>query len=134
MIADFRKNKKDAVKNQVFMHIAGVLLMCLLVVLVIANVRIQKKRQEFLAQVANLQRQVEQLQESNSDLKEGISKENDPAYIEKIAREQLDLQKEGETTVSFIMPSPNPQQDNTQSGDEVQSWFSKIWQGIKSIF
>ncbi len=131
MVANFEKKNNHTIGRNILRYAGGVLIAGILVALVIANVKMYQKRQEFLAQVASLQNQIKNLRNSNSDLQQGISKENDPAYIEKVAREELNLQKPGETAVSFVMPPPTEQYNNQ---NVLQGWFGRAWEWVKSFF
>ena len=92
MVASFKQKNNHDARKKIFMHLGGLLIIALFVVLVIANVKMYQKRQEFLVQAASLKQQIAALQDSNHNLQEGISNENNPGYIEKVAREELDLQ------------------------------------------
>ena len=133
MVANFKKkNNNGALRKKILLHVGGGAAIILLVVLLVANIKMYQKRREFLVQAASLQNQIKDLKKSNGNLQEGIAKENDPEYIEKVAREELDLQKPGETAVSFVMPSPAEQKPDGQN--IIQGWFLKSLEWVKSIF
>jgi hypothetical protein len=66
-------------------------------------------------------------------LQAGILGANNPDYIEKIARQDLSLQKSGEQVVSFIMssPSPTPKNDGPVAKPSWFGWLNNLWQAIK---
>jgi cell division protein FtsB len=130
MVTNFKKNIKRNSSRQIIIHIGGILIVIVFVILIIADIKIYKKRKEFTAQVNKLQAQIEEMQKSNEALKEGIVKSDDSQYIEKIAREQLDLQKEGEQVVSFIVPQSTPENIDTSKKSALWAWFD--W--LKSKF
>ncbi len=70
--------------------------------------RMFQKRAQLNRQVNDLKNKIADLKASNGDLEQGISKSDDINYIEKVAREELDLQKPGEKVFSFIK-DPNEQ-------------------------
>ena len=72
------------------------------VLLVIANIKIYKKKQQLTTQIQSLENKIQETKNRNEELKEGIVKSNDSQYIEKVAREELDLQKPGEKVFSFV--------------------------------
>ena len=74
----------------------------------------------------------EEIKKNNAQLQEGIQKATDNDYIEKIAREQLNLQKNNESTAIFLMPKTQDEKPENQS--QSKNWFGKIWQSIISIF
>ena len=102
-------------------------MLVLVVFLAVANIKIFKKRQEFLAQISDLKNQAQELKNKNTDFEQGIASTDDPMYIERVAREELDLQKPGEKAVSFIMPPAEPQKTDGASQSSLQSWFASIW-------
>lgn len=132
MVADFKKNIKHNPLGKFLFHFGGVLVIGLVVFLVVANARIYRKKQEFLAQVSDLKNQVTDIQKRNSELQQGIAKSDDPGYIEKVAREELDLQKPGEQAVSFILPQTEAQKPGPAKQNPVQGWLSGVWNWIKS--
>lgn len=137
MVTDFQKKKKGEAAGKIFLHLGGAALMLIAIALIVANIKMYEKRKEFLAQVAGLQHQIQQIKQKNSDLQTGISKSDDPAYIEKIAREELDLQKPGEQAVSFIMAQNAPPQSSGRQNSGTRGWLgwiSNSWVWIKSKF
>ncbi len=134
MVTDFKKKKKGSIGRRLTWHVGGVLVLGMLAVLVVANLKIYHKKQELAAQLANLHRQVKDLQASNGDLRQKIEKSDDPQYVEKIAREELDLQKQGETAVSFIMPQAQDKNIEASQKNTWQAWLGGAWNWIKNIF
>ena len=133
MVAIFKKKNNQAGAKKILLHVGGIFVVAVLAVLMVANVRMYQKRQEFVAQVASLETQINDIRQRNDNLKEGIANENNPAYIEKIARQELDLQRPGETTVSFIMPN-SLDQKTTPNENVLQGWLGKSWEWVKSVF
>ena len=82
----------------------------------------------------NLQVQIEEIKNRNTALEQGIQKANDSQYIEKVAREELDLQKPGEKTVSFIMPEPQNKESTAGQKNIWQAWLSNVWNWLKAEF
>ncbi len=137
MISNFKKNKKENLLKYFLLYLGGILILFIVVFLIIANIKIYHKRKEFLSQVENLKNQVKDIQNKNNNLKQGILKADDNQYIEKVAREELDLQKKGEKTVSFIMPQIPKKKVNNEQQNIVQvwlGWLGNSWNWIKSNF
>ncbi len=130
MVTDFKKNRKRSYLADFWWWFGGILILVFVVVLIIANVKIYKKRQEFLSQVASLKQQIQVIESRNIQLKQGIEKSNNIDYIEKIAREELDLQKPGEKAISFIMPKAEAQKSIVTEQNFMQNW----WQWLKDKF
>jgi cell division protein FtsL len=59
-------------------------------------------------EAARLERQVQTLRRENAQLREEIRRLHTPAYIERLAREQLGLVKPGEIPVILLRPTPSP--------------------------
>ncbi len=136
---DFNKKQRDKFSASKFLLKAGgVLFLVVAVVLIYANFKIYQKKQELANQVNDYKKQIEEIQERNRTLKEEIANSDNPEYIEKIARDQANLQKPGEKVVSFIMPK---EQENKEKKSEnffarasLSAWLSGMWQFIKNIF
>lgn len=134
MITNFKNKRKRNLWPHFSFYFGGILILFIFVILVIANIKIYYKRQEYLAQVANLQNQIKDIQQRNENLKQGISKADDNQYIEKVAREELDLQKPGEKVVSFVMSQTQSQETNNQPKNIWQKWLNNTWNWIKNKF
>ena len=126
MPADFKKKSIGPLKKAAF-ALGGVLLLCLFVFLIVADIKTYQKKRELNSQVENLKNKVAELQNSNSNLQQGISQSDDPKYIEKVAREELDLQKPGETVVSFVASEVQAPSSNPPPKSFWQNWFG--WLG-----
>ena len=123
MIPNFKKNRNNAVKRFLFIA-CGILMLLIFVFLIIADIKIYKKREQFVSQIEKLENRIQDLKNKNDNLKKGILAANDDAYIEKVAREELSLQKPGEKVVSFIK-EPNQLGVNNQE----KKTFLQIWLG-----
>ena len=137
MVPKFQKKKKGFAPRHTWLHVGGVVVLIVSAVLVVANIKMYQKKQAFLAQVTNLKNQIEDIQSRNSQLNKGISQSDDQDYIEKVAREQLDLQKPGEKAVSFVAAPDTTVQTSDNNQASVQYWFGWIgasWQWIKNNF
>lgn len=136
MVADFQKKQKRNPQKQFLIICGGIIILVVIVLLIIANVRIYKRKAELNSQIENLKTKIEEIKNQNKDLEQGILKVNDDNYIEKIAREDLGLQKEGEKAVSFIMPKEKNQENSNQSKNFLQNWLgwlSGIWQWLNKL-
>lgn len=136
MVADFKK-KRSRLLNQFLLISGGILILFILILLAIADIKINQKKKKLNFQIETLKNKIQDLQNKNNDLKENISRLNDDKYVEKIAREDLDLQQPEEKVFSFI-ETPNQTQDNNQGEKTfLQNWLDWVgngWQWIKSKF
>ncbi len=104
----------------------GVLLLLVVgIFLIVANVKMYVRRQELNAEVKFLQHKIEATKQENEKLEKGIFEVNNDQYIEKVAREELDLQKPGEKVVSFVQPQ-NQETKPAAPKNFLQSWLSWI--------
>lgn len=126
MLTNFKKNKKRNDKKHYAWYILGFLIFVILVFLTIKNIGIWQKKQQLVARISGLEKQIHDMKSNNEKLKELIAGVNDDQYIEKVAREELDLQKPGEQVVSFVIPK-----DDTQKVDVAkQNFLQKLWSWI----
>lgn len=136
-----RKQKSNFFSNKLLLKAGGVLFLIIAVVLIYADFKIYQKKQELTAQLNNYKKQIEEIQKRNETLKDEIINSDNPEYIEKIARDQENLQKPGEKVVSFIMPGQQENQENKSEKKENfwsrtswLGWLSQPWNWIKSKF
>lgn len=139
MVMDFdKKRKREFSLDKFLLKVGGVLLLVIVLALVVADFRIYKKRQTLLKQIDAYNKQIEEIKQRNVSLKEQITQSDNKDYIEKVGREELNLQKEGEKVVSFIMPEQKPQNQNQKESFWSTSmwfgWIGQSWTWIKSKF
>jgi cell division protein FtsB len=71
------------------------------------------RRRQLERENAQLQSELARLRTENAELRREISSMDDPAVVEKLAREQLGLVKDGDTVYRFVTPptaaKPEPQ-------------------------
>ena len=128
MVSNFKKNKRRSADKHGWRVLGGMLIVGIVIFLVIANINIYHKKKEFTAQVVVLQKQIKEIENRNNNLKEGIENNDNQQYIEKVAREELNLQKPGEQAVSFVMPKTDEGKSNQSKSSFFQfiiNWFGK---------
>ena len=126
MITNFRKKQKKNLSRDFLLVIGGILILGMVVTLIVANVKTYQKRKQLFLQIETLKAKVEDLKTQNGNLKENIAKSDDEEYNEKIAREELDLQKEGEHVVSFIAPQGESQKSDSSPKNFLQIWLGNV--------
>ena len=127
MVADFKKNKNKSLFKKIILAVGGMVILSLLVFLIIANINVYKKRTELNSKIEDLKNRISDIKNSNEHLEQGILKTDNDEYIEKVAREELNLQKEGEKAVSFIMPDEKNHQNDLSKKNIFDSWLG--WLG-----
>ncbi|MEK7658551.1 MAG: septum formation initiator family protein [Patescibacteria group bacterium] len=139
MVANFKKKQKNRYSaNIVFFVFAASLMLTIILLLVFKDIGIYKKKEKLNSEFDNIKKQIQETIKKNQELKQGISQSNSIDYLEKVAREQLNLQKQGEKVVSFILPQQQPKnEDKQQNFMDIKiftGWFSSGWDWIKSRF
>jgi len=137
MIHDFKKKQHSNASRKFLFAFFGILILSLAFLLIIVDIKIYKKRQQLAYQVESLQNKIQDIKKKNNDLTQATLKENDSQYIEKVAREELDLQKPGEKVVSFINQQAQSQQSSESKKSILQMWLSNVsgvWNWIKNKF
>ena len=134
MIPNFGKNRNRNSTANLLIKIGAFLILVIVALILVADVKTYQKKIQFANEEANLKSKIDELQKENSNFQQGISMSNDASYLEKVAREELDLQKPGETVVSFIT-----QDQQKSAGDNKQAniwfgWVGNVWNWIKNIF
>jgi len=135
---DFKKKQKsEATLKEFFLRAAAFFVVFIFIVLVVADVKIYQKRKGLEREVAKYEQQIQQLKEKNKDLENRISNSDNLDYIEKVAREEQDMQKPGENVVSFVMPEGDAKKETAGNMWDAKNWFSWLsnsWEWIKKVF
>ena len=124
MVADFHKNKRSP-WSKLLAPLLGVAILGMVTALIVADVKIYQKKQKLTQQIENLKNKIEDIKNQNKRLQEGIEQTNDESYIEKVAREDLGLQKPGERVISFVEAEKQPQEAATQK-NVLQVWLGSF--------
>ena len=123
MVAKFKKRIKTSFSESIFFSIlVGIFIFGIVGFLIFQNFRVNQKRTKLFSQIEILRQEIQELEEKNDFLGAGISQVGDGEYIERVAREELNQQKEGEKVVGFILPD-----ENTREKEEKSFWNPKTW-------
>ncbi len=82
--------------------ISIIIVLLLIVLLVRMNLRARHQRIVLEQRVGNLQAQVESLEKEKDKLIGQIEETHDADYLERVGKEELNLQKPGEKVISFL--------------------------------
>jgi len=135
MIANFKKKQKryDNPASFFSSSLVKIFFLMVIVFLIFINIKVSDDRKKFRFQINSLKEKIETIKNKNNTLEQQITRADDKDYIEKIAREELDLQRQNEKVITFIMPE-------TRQGEEINTsnnflnpkvwlgWFSNGWQ------
>lgn len=122
-------NKKKA--SIVFWAIFG---LWFIVFLLYSNIKMFQKRTELDKNLEQLNSSVESLTKEKDALNFSLGETNSPEYLERVAREDLGMQKKGEQVVIIKKGSDAQKSDSSDNGvlqiasklvDWIKSWFSK---------
>jgi len=118
-----KKTKKPAAKNLLLGFVTLVLLV-VAVFLIVGNLRIAEKRDRINAELKALEERMVELVEEKEVIQGRIFQSNDSDYLERVAREELNLKLEGESVVAF------PVIENEGEIEEVDEEQQNLWQKI----
>lgn len=132
MIAKYgKKRNKNSWQTFFFSILLGIVSLVVIGFLIYQNVKVDQRRNKVNSQIESLTRQIEELQRKKDLLESGISQIGKEEYVEKIARDELNLQKEGEKAVAFILPEEKPKEEAEKSGFwNPRGW----WEWLKGKF
>lgn len=136
MIANFKKKPKNfSLLNGILLKLGIVLILLVFILLAFANISNYRKRNLLISQINALEEKIEGIKKENEKIAQNIQKVNDDKYVEKVAREELDLQKPGEKVYSFIRTAE--QQNNEEQAKPASGWFGWLggaWNWLKNRF
>ena len=128
MVAKKRKIRKSRWHN--FFSVLPIFFIFLFLgFLIVSNIRISQRRSEMLSEIKELEKEIQTLEERNSNLRAGISEADEEAYWEEGVRER-GFVKEGENPV-VVLPSGKTEIEQEQNAD--QGFFNRLLEKIKNI-
>ncbi len=128
MVSKFQGFKKSSQQTALPSVLIGILLSAVIGFLIFSNLKISQKRAELSAQIEDLKKEVQILEQKNQDLQAGIAKTGSESYWEERIREQ-GFVREGEKQV-IILP---PEEEEIKKEEEKTFWNPQNWwEWIKS--
>ena len=129
MVTDFKKKQKR-LTSKTWLMLGGVALLLVCLILAISDIKVYQKKRELNAKIEALQKKIQELKTKNIALSSDIGQANDEVYVEKVAREDLGLQKEGEMVVSFVETETTVQKPVEKKGffEEWFAWLGALFQ------
>jgi cell division protein FtsB len=127
-----RRKKNRSIFRLILLIVSVVIILLLVILLVRMNLRAKHQRITLEERVHNLQIQLEDLEEKKDKLAKQIEETKDVNYLERVGKEELDLKKPGEKTVSFLI------QNNTSIIEEEElaelGFWRKLFGKFKFLF
>jgi len=115
-------------KNKVFTFLLAILLLIITFYLAISNIKLNEKRSELDKRAEELRREVEALEERNSQLQGGLSNSLQLEHKERVLREKGLYKKEGENMVVIL--SPEKKEEEEKEKEEPKGFFESLWEKI----
>ena len=126
MIAKRRKKKKSF--QEIFLSVLFVFFtLAIIGLLAVSNFKIRERRKELLSQIETLEKEIQNVEKKNQELKAGISESQTQDYLEKEAREKLGLKKPGEEVVAI-------KKIQSEEKQKEQKEEKSLWQKILEFF
>jgi len=127
MIAKKQKKKKSF--QEIFLSVLFVFFtLAIIGLLAVSNFKIRERRKELLSQIETLEKEIQNVEKKNQELKAGISESQTEDYLEKEAREKLGLKKPGEEVVAIKKIQSEEKQKEQK---EEKSLWQKILEFLK---
>ena len=117
-----RLSKKETSSQSIFFIVfLSILFVAIIGFLIISNLRVSKKRESFISQIESLKKEIQALEEKKEKLQAGIQESQSESFLEKEARERLNLKKPGEE-VAAVLPPEEKKEVNPRELKEKNLW------------
>ena len=117
-----RLSKKETSSQSIFFIVfLSILFVAIIGFLIISNLRVSKKRESFISQIEALKKEIQALEEKKEKLQAGIQESQSESFLEKEARERLNLKKPGEE-VAAVLPPEEKKEVNPRELKEKNLW------------
>jgi cell division protein FtsB len=126
MITKIQKNKRPA--GSVLSSALTVFLVMMAVVLVVSNIKINKRKSEFNDRIEVLRKEIQALEEKNAQLKAAIGETQNQDYAEQILRENLNYKKTGEDVL--VVKTATDTADEEKNNVQEKSFWERIWEKL----
>lgn len=85
-----------------------------------------QRRAGLTARIESLKKEIAELEKENEEIQAGLSQKGEEGYLEKEARERLNLKKPGEEVVVVVPPKEG------EETKEPKNFWQKWWEEIES--
>ncbi len=127
MIAEANKIKKREQFKKIFF--SGLLIVFILVIigfLVMLNFKAGQRRSQLNVKIEALKKEIQITEERNEELKAQVSQASQGDFVEKEAREKLNLKKPGENVVVIVPPK-----EETQASKQLKTLWQRILEMLR---
>jgi len=118
-----RHKKGKPYQTILFSLFSAILIFGVIGFLIYSNLKTYQQRRELNLRIESLKAEISALQEKKQELEASASKLGEEEYLEKVAREQLNLQKPGEEVVTILSPE---EEEKEKEQEEKKSFWQKI--------
>jgi len=127
MLAKFKKIRKKSFRREnLFWLLLLITFIGLIGALAVVNLKINKKRVQYIDRVETLKKEIQEVEKKNEELKKGVSQAGSKEHLEKVAREQLGLKNPGEEVVVII--KEEEESSSVEATEDKESfWDPKKW-------
>jgi len=126
MVSNSKENKKGKLgyKETLFSALVVLLFIALIVFLISANLRMNKRRTQYIDRIELLKDEIKELEQEREKLDSETSEVESQANLEKVAREQFGMKSPGEEVVVI---SKEGEEEKTEQKEKKKSFFEGWW-------
>ena len=129
MLAKIKKNKnRHLIKEIIFSVFLAALFIGLISFAIISNLRVEVKRDQYLRQIEELQKQIKDAEQRKKELEKNVSSAGSKEYLEEVARKNFSLKSPGEEVVVISKEKEEKAEvKQDEKKDEQNIWDPKTW-------
>ena len=134
MVAKFKKNEKKRFGKQgLFWILLLIMSVGLMAVLVVANMRMNEKRTQYISRIEILREKIQKVEKKAEELRKGVSQAGSKEHLERVAREQLGLKNPGEEVVVISKEEEESSAEVSEDEEEKKSFWNpeEWWKWLK---
>ena len=109
-------------KTILFSLLSAVVILGVISFLIFYNWKTYQQRKDLSLRIGSLRGEISSLEKKKQELEVSALQLNEEEYLEKVAREQLNLQKPGEEVVTIL----SPKEEEKEEIKEEKSFWQKI--------
>ena len=122
----FKNFKAETKKNLIFKILILAILFFLAFLVGRGNFKIAQKREIAKERLISLKEELAELSKKRAELQSKISQSETPEYLERVAREELNLKKIGEKIVAFPILKEKEEEERNQEKNLWQKFLEKF--------